>query len=193
MQVVFPDVGSGWKLPGEEAIAVDQVTKAFGWQRRIGVRTSGVALPMGPGEVPGINEVIDRITFLHQGGAEVSLIAGKKFLEFGSVIIPGDHLGGGAVEQPPLRVKAPAFFGDFGSRACPVLPKFARFSPVFEAEAAPSIVLESEENPGEWLDGKTGLGEKNEVGVVFIFQGFVQKVERCPDEGDVPPVRRNKN
>jgi hypothetical protein len=57
-----------------------------------------------------------------------------------------------------------------------VPPEFARFSSAFEAEAAPTIVLEPEENKGEWLDGKTGLGEKNEVGVVFLFQASCRRL-----------------
>jgi len=98
MQAVYPDIGSGWKLPGKEAITVDDVPQFFGREFRILIRAAGFALPVGPGEIPGINEVIHRIPFPHQGAAEVGFIASEEILELRGIIVASDHPGGGPVE-----------------------------------------------------------------------------------------------
>ena len=103
------------------------------------------------------------------------------------MVVAGDHPGGGAVEEPPLLMKAPAGLWDFRGRSGAMEGGFAGFLPVAKAKAGPLVMGEAEEDSFEGLDGNAGFGDEGEVGEGLVLESGFEQGEGGSDEGDVAP------
>ena len=187
MESIFADVCFFGEFAGEEAVAVEDFGEVFGGDGEVAFGAAGVFFPVGPGEVFVVNDIIDGIAFHHEGSAKVAFIRREHVGKLFGVVVAGDHEGGGAVEEPPLLVKAPAGLRDFRGRSGAVAGGFAGFFPNAKAEAGPFVMGEPDQNSFEGLDGNAGFGDEGEVGEGIVFEGGFEKSEGGSDEGDFAP------